>query len=490
MLNIFNSTPEEVGIPSSAILHFLDRLKMYHIPMHSVLIMRHDKLAAECNFAPCTSNMPHRMFSISKSMTALAIGRLADEGKLSLDDPILSFFPQYATEHTHPWISSMTIRHLLMMRTCHADATYKPGTTKDWVGSFFLTPPSHKPGTVFHYDTSASHTLCALVENLTGQPMLEYLKDTMLRELGFSENSYIMTDPMGYSMGGSGLVCTAQDLLRLGYLLLHKGNVNGRQLISASYLEQAFSNLTPTAAKAPVYGEGLGYGYFFWRGEHNSFMAYGMGGQFILCFPDADMICVTTADNRTISGGNQLIFNSFYEEIIPYLTDKPIPQTPKSLSEQHLLQKKLNSASLVPVADFWPSITPQFSDIAAFNRQIYLLKPNRAGFTHLSVQWEDTLEGKLIFYKSNESDYTLPFGYRHVIPCRFPGNNLRCAVSGAWLATDTFYIAVHVLDRFICSVQIQLVFGKDDVTVLLRNNENEVFHEYNEHLYGTSVSFC
>ena len=66
---------------------------------------------------------------------------------------------------------------MLMMRTCHASTTYKVDMKSDWVESFFIVPPTHKPGTVFHYDTSAAHVLCALVEKLTHMPMLDYMKE-------------------------------------------------------------------------------------------------------------------------------------------------------------------------------------------------------------------------------------------------------------------------------------------------------------------------
>ena len=176
MLTFEKEMPERTGIPSTCIINMIQRLEAHQIPMHSLLILHHDKLITEAYYAPCHADTQHRMFSISKSFTSIAIGFLADEGKLSINDPIVKYFPEFLPDNIHPFLSSMTIRDMLMMRTCHAQTTYKKDPSVNWVKSYFITPPTHPAGTLFHYDTSAAHTLCALVEKLTNMDMLDYLK--------------------------------------------------------------------------------------------------------------------------------------------------------------------------------------------------------------------------------------------------------------------------------------------------------------------------
>ena len=142
-MNFKKGSPESAGIPSGCLLHFLDRLQKKQVPMHSFLLMRHDTLIAEGYYAPYQKDTLHRMFSISKSFTSIAIGLLEAEGKLSLDDPIVSYFPDKIPANVHPWIAAMTIRDMLMMRTCHAATTYKVDMKSDWVESFFTVPPTH-----------------------------------------------------------------------------------------------------------------------------------------------------------------------------------------------------------------------------------------------------------------------------------------------------------------------------------------------------------
>ncbi|MDE6218945.1 MAG: beta-lactamase family protein, partial [Lachnospiraceae bacterium] len=244
MLNFEKATPEETGIPSECIVRFADRLQRRQIPMHSLLLMRHDKLVFEGYYAPCTADSLHRMFSITKSFTSIAIGLLVDEGKISLEDPIVQYFPEKLPnqENIHPWIAQMTIKDMLMMRSCHASTTYKLDMSSDWVASFFTVQPTHPPGTLFHYDTSAAHTLCALVEKLTGRDMLDYMKEK-LHVLGFSEESYLIKDPFGVSIGGSGLVALPSDLMKFGYLIANKVLALGEQLLSPSYINLAVSPL-------------------------------------------------------------------------------------------------------------------------------------------------------------------------------------------------------------------------------------------------------
>ncbi len=101
MLTFEKATPEETGIPSNCIIQFIERLQKRQIPMHSLLLMHHDKLIFEGYYAPCSADSLHRMFSISKNFTSIAIGLLIDEGKIALDDPIIQYFPEKLPDKVH-----------------------------------------------------------------------------------------------------------------------------------------------------------------------------------------------------------------------------------------------------------------------------------------------------------------------------------------------------------------------------------------------------
>lgn len=484
MLTFKKNTPESTGIPSASICRFIKRLASKNVPMHSVLLFHKDYLITEGYYAPYTADTLHRMFSISKSFTSIAIGLLEDEGKLSLSDYICDFFPEYVSENTHPWIRQMTIRDMLMMRTCHAATTYKIDLQSDWVESFFTVPPTHPSGKFFHYDTSSAHTLCALVERLSGMDMLSYLKEK-LAPLGLSEESYMIKDPFGVSMGGSGLVAKPIDLLKFGYLLMHQGKLpkTGEQLIPADYVREATSNLIPTVATAPLPSESCGYGYQIWQNEKGGFVCYGMGGQLIIVLPEYELICVTTADTQGMAGGNQLIYDALYEEILPHISATPLTETP---TEYDSLCQQLNNLAIAPLAN-----TLTVSDYHRFSDKEYKLLENKNGFSKLSVEFaehpstnSDSLPKGILHYTLHEQECELHFGFGHLEQGKFPGYDMKYAASAEWISDDTLYIRAHIIDEYLGSVRFELTFGEDDVTIFLKKVEESLFTEYNGHLYG------
>lgn len=504
-------------LSSETCIRLLDRLQRTNIPLHSLHILYRGQTELEAYYAPYAKGQLHRMFSISKSLTALAILKLCEAGQISPEASICDYFPEYLTENTHPWIRQTTVRNMLMMRTCHASTTYKFHMEQDWVESFFTVPPTHKPGTVFHYDTSSSHTLCALVEKLTGRPMLDYLKDVLLREIGWSEASYMLTDPFGHSLGGSGLMATAEDLVLLGQLLLQEGRFQGRQLLPKELLAEALSWQSATAVTGPVPSECQGYGYFFWCGEHDARVCYGMGGQLILCYPAQELLVVTTADTQGMNGANQLIYDAVHEILLPALQaaeaalkdDDPVTarKTEPEDPGRAALQQRLSRLAITPVRQvFAQGCSPSLrepdgpaaslaetsagfldprTDGSRINGQVYRFQ-GETPFTDLALELE--ADSGTLRYTLNGIRCRLPFGLSRVVPGRFPIYQMFCASSGMWLDEHTFYIRTHLLDSSVGSVHFQLYFGEDDLTVFLKKQEETLFGEYSGHLYGVRTS--
>lgn len=471
MLTFETATPESTGIKSQCIINFIKRLESKKVPMHSVLLLHKDKLIAEGYYAPYTADTLHRMFSISKSFTSIAIGLLEADGKLSLCDKICDYFPEYVSADTHPWILEMTIQDMLMMRTCHAATTYKLNMQSDWVESFFTVAPTHPSGKLFHYDTSSAHTLCALVEKLTGTDMLSYIKEK-LAPLGLSEESYMLKDPFGVSLGGSGLVAKPMDILKFGYLVMH----DGLGLIPAKYLHEATANLTPTKMTGPLPSESCGYGYQFWRNERGGYVCYGMGGQFIIFLPEQELICVTTADTQGMAGGNQLIYDALYEEILEHTHADILPED--AVAHQDLLTL-LHDLKLMPLDGV---LTSPCAD--KISKKEYKLLKNSNGFSKLSVEFKDNQTSVLRFTLRDE-DCELHFGLGNLQCGIFPIYDMKYAASAEWLSENALYIRAHIIDEYVGSVRFELTFGDNDVTVFMRKVEESLFSEFNGHLYGT-----
>ena len=491
MLTIERALPEQTGISSDCVIRLIERLEHKQIPMHSFLLMHRDKLICECYYSPVNADTLHRMFSITKSLTSIAIGLLADEGKLSLDDRIVDYFPEKVHDDVHPYIAAMTIRNMLMMRTCHEKTTYKLDLESDWVESFFTTPPTHPAGTVFHYDTSAAHTLCALAEKLSGMDMLDYIKKK-LAPVGFSDESYLLKDPFGVSIGGSGFVATSMDLLKFGIFLYHEGNIDGEQLLSASYIREATSCLTATAVTAPLPSEACGYGMQIWRTQKNGYVCYGMGGQLIIVLPDYDLICVTTADTQGIGGGNQQIYDALYEEILPYINAVPSPAV-----KEHVPSTEDSASSMGSQTHYEQFITsrtlhaPDGYKSCPLSEKVdgkHFLISNSDSFSSMQINFEkqaghaETIGHITFEYRGQTHEIIFGMGYPET--GMLPLYSFYYAASGVWLADNSLYVKVNIIDSCVGSIHLQFSFQENRMTLFMRKQEESLLQEFTGHLIG------
>lgn len=472
MFELDRALPEEVGIPSEAVEGLIGNLRKNGIPMHGVLVARYGKLAAEGYYRPYKRETLHRMFSVTKSFTSMAIGLLEQEGKIRLSDRICSYFPEYLPGSVHPWLAEMTIEDMLQMRTCHNMTTYnKVSTTENWVRSFFQTRPTHRPGTVFMYDTSASHTLCALVEKLTGQELLSYLKDRCLRRIGFSEESYIIKDPFGTSMGGSGLMARPDDLLKVGLLFLNGGKDpaeygtgKGEQIYPKEYLTSAISShVSPVMNRSGK----AGYGYQIWRLPNHGYGFCGMGDQLLMCYPDQDLAVVTTADTQGIPGASDIIYRAVAEELLDKLSDAPLEG---KVEEQKRLARLLADLK-IPAAE-----GASRPDSDEWSGMVYPLRLNAQGFKEMGVEYQE--EKGILKYTLQGRPCSLPFGFGHTEESVFPDYGQKCVTSGAWLDGHTLWIVSWLIDECVASVSFKLYFKGDTLTVQMEKTEETKFTEY------------
>ena len=269
--------PSECNTDYHNLMNFAKRLENQDIPMLSLTIMRGDKICMETYYEPYEKDTLHRMFSMTKTLVSRGIGKLYGEGKLTLDDHIVDYFKdKLPKEGAYEYTSMLTIRDMLTMRTCHDKTTYKGEGVTDWVGSFFTTKPVHASGTQFSYDTSSTHVLGALIERLSGMNLLEYLRKSFLDEIGFSKEAFIIDDPYGVPMGGSGLCARPSDMLKVIYLISKDGAWNGKQLIPADYIRKAHTKQSDPYGKSGTIEEMQGYGYKIWMTRNGGYALYGM----------------------------------------------------------------------------------------------------------------------------------------------------------------------------------------------------------------------
>ena len=453
-----HTTPESVGINTEIIIEAISYLESQGVPMHSLIVARKGMIAAEIYWKPWNRDKLHRVYSCTKSFVSLAISFLVDDGLIELDDHITDFFPEYLPSPCPHELDDMTIRDMLMMRTCHRRTTYKeggrgnyiPSFRKDWVRSFFQVAPDHEPGAFFIYDTSSTHVLGALVEKLTGMELLEYLRMKILDELSVDKSTYILKDPEGVSAGGSGLMIRPVDLLSV-MDLIRKG---GEGKINGDYLKEATSSLseTETGSCGTEADRKCGYGYQFWRMSHNSYAMVGLGGQFAIAVPDKEMTIVTTADTQMNPAWDQDIMKAVW-----MIVDNA-GEPKKENKEKEIELKGIMESLSIPVSKGKAKKSEYYGREFSF-------KENMLGLESL------VLTDKTFSMKVKGSNYSFSYAPGINTLNSFPIPQLSpCYVSGGWLPDDTFALYVQFSGEEQGTLRIQLGFTFISASVLMHLN--------------------
>lgn len=310
---------------NAALQRLTDWAAASDVAVHSLEVRVGGHAIASAGIAPFGVDVPHRMYSVSKSLTALAVLLLADDGVIALDDPITTHFPEWPD--VHPLLAETTIDHMLAMTGPHSRTTYIEHESH-WLDTYFTVPPTHRPGTLFTYDTSASYTLSALVERLTGSSLLHFLR-ARLAPLRLFDDARFVTGPEGIGHGGSGLIAAPHDLVVLAELINDRGRVDGAQVIPARIVDQLIEPRSRPGTQ--TWGAPLraGYGRQVWLPDERTWMMFGLGGQIVVGIPSRRVAAVLTADATTLTGGDQRLA----EALLSALAE--IADAPEGVTDAH-----------------------------------------------------------------------------------------------------------------------------------------------------------
>jgi len=328
------SAPEAQGIPAAAVRAFLNDAERKDLGLHSLMVLRHGHVVAEGWWDPYGPTHPHMLFSLSKSFCSTAAGLAVAEGKLSLDDTVLSFFPDEAPADLGPSLTAMRLRHLLSMSTGHDQDTtgrLRDGAGGDWVRAFLAQPVEHAPGTHFVYNSGATYMVSAIVQKVTGQTVLDYLGPRLFVPLGITGQTW-ESSPQGISVGGWGLNITTEDIARFGQLYLQKGVWRGERLLPESWVTEATSAQISNGDD-PNSDWAQGYGFQFWRCRHDAYRGDGAFGQFCVVLPEQEAVVAMTAGSGDLGG----VLNLVWEHLLPALGSSPLP--PDAPAQEQLRAK-------------------------------------------------------------------------------------------------------------------------------------------------------
>ncbi len=444
------STPEAQGISSSALLAFVEAADKQIDSFHSFMLVRHGHVVAEGWWTPYSAGSPHALYSLSKSFTSTAVGLAISEGKLSLDDEVLKFFPDDAPARPSQNLKSMRVSDLLRMSTGHQEEPKRP-EGEVWTRVFLAQPVPHKPGTHFLYNTSATYMLSAIVQKATGQTVLDYLRPRLFEPLGI-ENPTWGTSPQGVSLGGYGLSVRTEDIARFGQLYLQRGQWNGRQLVPASWVDAATARQTSNGSN-PKSDWDQGYGYQFWRCRHGAYRGDGAFGQYCIVLPEQDAVVAITSGVRDM----QAVLNLVWDRLLPAM--KPGALGPddaaRSRLEQTLAHLTLRPQQGSASPEKLPSRTYTFPANDRKIESLALECKERGGPVTLVARVAGT-ESRMACGSGSWSKGRMAFG--SMLP------DQPAAASGAWTAPDTYEARICFYETPF-TIHLKLKFSDDQLVL-------------------------
>ncbi len=451
---------------------FIGEINRQDLNVHAIALGRGEEAFFKAHARELDPSDLHRQFSVTKTYTAMALMCLVEDGKITLDDKIIDYYPDLADE-TDFFTSQLTIRDMLLMETSHRQTTYKINDQDPWVDSFFKIKGDHMPGSHFCYDTSSSHTLCNLVEKMTGQKLLDFLRSRGLKEVGFSDEAYIIEDPEGHSMGGSGLMATLEDMYLFNAILAQDGIYKGRTILSPNLVKEAVKKHVDTQMHLGFPAESHGYGYQLWR-HARGWWTNGMGGQFGIYVEDLDLLLVLNANFQKYKGQGQLIFDTFQSCILDKIETEDLRAYLDSglASDIHDLawEDSLQLMKAQGDTEWSKTIERQGSYKTDLG--------NEKGLLDIAVKGE-TLS--LAYHGKDDLSYVLKRGIQNEV--RLAGKDHRAFVSWEQTGPDRIYILVQVLDEELGFLHAEVRFLDDAVSCHLENQVERYYDVFKGYYY-------
>ena len=317
-------TPDSVA---KAMEDFFQAAADDSMDIHSVMIVKNGNVIYSHWQSEGVDSVPHVLHSVSKTFTATAVGLAIADGKMALTDKVVDFFPDKLPAEVSDNLKAMTVRDLLTMSCGHDVEPTNRNADQDWAAAFLAHPVVHEPGTFYLYNSLGTYMLSAIVQQVTGEKVVDYLTPRLFEPLHIDKPKW-EESPQGINCGGWGLYLKTEDLAKMGQLLLQKGEWNGQQLVPAEWVaemsKKQVESINPGTRMEDAEAKGMtketsdwmqGYGYQMWRCRTGCFRADGARGQYIIVVPDKNAVIAITSDVEDLQGELNLVWN----HILPVL---------------------------------------------------------------------------------------------------------------------------------------------------------------------------
>jgi len=282
---------------------FIDGVEKQNLNLEGLVVFRQGVECARYRWVP---EQRRAVYSVSKSFAAVAAGMAIGEGRLRLSDRVTRIVTRRGPDSR--W-DSLTLEHLLTM-TMGCRRFTRPRSLEEAL-SYELV---NDPGTCFVYDNTCTFLISAMLTRVTGLTLRDYLLDRLFRPLGIPDPEWAQSED-GYSIGASGLALATSELALFGRFLLQRGSWEGRQLVSAAWIDGATRTQFPTRFAHSKPDNDLGYGYQFWICRHGAYRCDGKDGQYIIVFPALDAVVTINASEEN----QQPILWAVWDYLLPQL---------------------------------------------------------------------------------------------------------------------------------------------------------------------------
>jgi CubicO group peptidase (beta-lactamase class C family) len=421
------STPEEQGIDSEKLAEALLTMQQNKTDIHSFMLVRNGYSVVDAYFYPYDGTTVHEVASVSKSVMTTLIGIAADQGKLSLEDTMLSFFPDYTIANQDALKERITVRHLASMSSgldCTAqndEQTLKEmRASENWVQFTLDRKVVFEPGTHFEYCSPAIHLLSPILEKATGMTALEFAQKYLFEPLSIRDAMWL-TDPQGHNRGSEGVYLHPHDMAKLGYLWLSKGVWEGKQVVSSEWVENSVKVQMATGGD-----DDYAYGWWIPTDDPAAYMAIGRGGQRIIVVPQWNLIIVTTGGGYDWSEIEALVGATLAD------MEQPLPANTEGVAK---LSAAVNAVVLAPT----PQVVAPLPETAqAISGKTFVFETNPLNIETMSFVFNDSAEAALNIKISGSETASWPIALDGVYRFIAGQYDLPMGLRGTWVDDKTF----------------------------------------------------
>jgi CubicO group peptidase (beta-lactamase class C family) len=463
------ASPESQGIDSQLLANAVDQVVQKQLGVHSLLVIRHGYVVLDAYFYPYDGNSPHDLASVTKTITSVLTGVAVNQKLIALDQPLLSFFPKEAPEKPGDQKEKITVGNLLRMES-GLDCGYTPGEQElehmkrsaNWVQNALALPMKYDPGAHTSYCSPGYHLLGSAIGAAAHMSELDFGRKYLFEPLGI-QGVVWADDPQGRSHGWGDSHFHPQDVAKIGYLYLHGGNWNGKQIVPASWV-----TMSTTPPTGPRDGPGgLGYEWGASNGPNGpQFGGNGRGGQTLIVWPELDTIVVSMA------GGNTGQVTQMVRQAIK--SAQALPENAEAFA--HLGSKVADAAKAPPAG----AVSPIPAMAASISGAVYEFPVNPSRLDSLSLNFSKTGEAR-VDVKYYGEPLSFPVGLNGVYRVSPNGPfHLNAAAMGKWTADGEFLLDLNFVAN-INHYTLNIRFQDDQIDVTASESSGLI---RNGHLAG------